>query len=358
MFRDRRLSRPVPLLSASLVCGACTILSLLRHPLHARPLLASSWMLGTVISCMDPSASPAPFPPLLLAALLAAGAPAAWVRSLLRTHPDETAWRTAPLTPGESPGWRDLSPASPHDFEDVTLVSLCDPRYPERLRNHPAAPPLLFCKGDLSLLAPAPLFAVPAVSTVFSDTLAPILAAMLCQLQAPLLTSATAGSASIAIDAVLRAGGAAVVVLASGFDASSPRLTALQSDLHAATALCCSAALPTTPLTDAGRADRDLLLASLAAPLVLAGDTPLARLAYEFSAPILVPLPRGAHRGAPEHALARALAAAPSDATRRLPGWDLSRTHPAAPSVANAVAISREDFDTMLRVLWWCYKPR
>lgn len=312
-------------------------------------------MLGTVITRMEP---PAPFPPLLLTALLAAGAPTAWVRGLLRTHPTEAAWRAAPLAPGELPLWRDLPPSPPHDFEGVEIVTLLDPRYPGRLRNHPAAPPLLYCKGDLSLLAPAPLFAVPAVSTVFSDALAPILASMLVELRAPLLTSATAGSASIAVDAMLRSGGAAVVVLASGFDATSPRLTALQSDLHAAASLCCSPVMPSEPLTDAARSSRDLLLAALAAPLVLAGDTPVARLAYECSAPILVPLPLGAHRAAREHALARALASAPAEAARLLTKWDLSQAHRCAPSVANAVATSREDLAMMLGVFWWCYKPR
>jgi len=322
-------------------------------------------MFGTVVPRMGPSSfSPVPvaptdaFPPLLLAALLAAGAPAAWLRGVLRTYPTVAAWRAAPLAVGESPAWRDLPPLPPHDFEDVSIISLLDPRYPVRLRNHPSAPPLLFCKGDLSLLAPAPLFAVPEVSTVFSDALAPILVSMLCELRAPLLTSATAGSASIAIDAMLRAGGVAMVVLASGFGASSKRLAALQSDLLAAGALCCSPSLPDAPLTDAARAARDLTLAALAAPLVLAGATPVARLAYECAAPILVPLPRHPYRAAPAHALARALAAPPSQASRLLPGWDLSRVHQAAPSVANAVAVSREDLDVMLRVLWGCYKPR
>lgn len=304
------------------------------------------------------STPPASFSPLLIAALCAAGAPDAWVRGVLRTYPDEDAWRVAAPTPGESPTWRNLAPASPDDFEDVTLISLQDPHYPERLRNHPSAPPLLFCKGDVSLLAPAPLFAVPAVATVFSDALAPILASILCKLQAPLLTSAAAGSASTAIEAVLHAGGSAVVMLASGFDAASPRLASLQSDLCAAGSLCCTASLPSLPITDTSRATRDLLLAALAAPLVLAGDTPLARLAYELAAPILVPLPRGSHRAAPEHALARAFASTPSVAARLLPSWDLSRAHPASPSLANAVAYSRDDLYEMLHVLWCFYKAR
>lgn len=299
-----------------------------------------------------------PFPPRLLAALLDAGAPPAWVRGLLYAYPNEAAWRAAPPSPGELPAWREVVPVHPNDQKDVALVSVQDPRYPDRLRNHPAAPPLLFCKGDLSLLSPAPLFAVPGTATVFSNFLAPILASMLFDLKAPLLTSASAGSSSIAIDSALQAGGPLVVVFAGGFDATSARLDTLQNDLLATRALCISPTPPSGLLTVVARQSRDLLLAALAAPLVLAGETPLAHLAYELSAPILVPLPRGAHRLAPEHSLARALAASPAEAAPLLSAWNLSSSHLAAKSVANAVACSREDLAEMLRILWGFYKSR
>lgn len=106
----------------------------------------------------------------------------------------------------------------------VFLLSLSSSEYPEALRAIPDPPPLLYWRGDLSLLNnPAVAIIGSRAATDYGRRVASRLAAELAELGVTIVSGAAYGIDAAAHHGALRAGGGTAAVLGCGVDVVYPR---------------------------------------------------------------------------------------------------------------------------------------
>jgi len=107
---------------------------------------------------------------------------------------------------------------------DITLLTPGSEHYPQALRFFPDRPVLLYCRGDLRLLArPAVAIVGSRTATKYGLRVGAMLAAELAALDITIVSGAAYGIDAAAHRAALAAGGATVAVLGCGVDIAYPR---------------------------------------------------------------------------------------------------------------------------------------
>jgi len=237
--------------------------------------------------------------------------------ALLRTQPEKTSWRKLTdriLSCGSAVDvWHSFHPQklipehadavaieeaaddlAGWDSQGFAFLAVLDPRYPDRLRNTPVAPPFLFAKGDLREDD-------HAVAVVGSRKASPVGTAMargiseaLVDQQLAVVSGLAAGIDAAAHDAALKAGGRTVAFIATGinnvFPVGNEELQAKIADRG----LLLSQFWPDPRPQKSTFLQRNALIAaySVAAVVVEAGETSgarhLARQALEQSRPLIL----------------------------------------------------------------------
>jgi DNA processing protein len=106
----------------------------------------------------------------------------------------------------------------------VTLLPCTSPRYPDSLRTIPDSPVLLYCRGDLSLLAlPAVAIIGARTATEYGRRTSSLLAAELANRGVTIVSGGAYGIDAAAHRGALQNGGATVAVLGCGVDVIYPR---------------------------------------------------------------------------------------------------------------------------------------
>ena len=110
---------------------------------------------------------------------------------------------------------------------DARILLWSDPRYPQRLRELPDAPVLLYCRGDLSLLH-SPAFAVVGSRRATSQgrTMAAYMARCLSACGIAVISGMALGIDKVAHEAALARVGRSIGVLGTGIDQIYPKTNA------------------------------------------------------------------------------------------------------------------------------------
>lgn len=107
---------------------------------------------------------------------------------------------------------------------DVTILTLTDPRYPPLLREIFVPPPVLYVRGEVSVLERHAVAVVGARSpTVYGKRATSIISEELVEQQFVIVSGLARGIDSVAHESALKAGGMTVAVLGSGVDTITPR---------------------------------------------------------------------------------------------------------------------------------------
>lgn len=185
-----------------------------------------------------------------------------------------------------------------HERSGVRVLGYFDPLFPARLRAIPAAPAVLFCRGDLRALEEQRMLAVVGTRdpTVRGEQACQDLTAAACRAGAAIVSGLALGCDTIAHETCLREGRPTVAVLAGGLDRIHPAANrALADDIVDARGLLISEGPFGTP-TDAGTlTHRNRLQSGLAAACLIVqsarrgGTQHTGRYAAQQHRPVLCP---------------------------------------------------------------------
>lgn len=139
-------------------------------------------------------------------------------------------WREAGIAPARSQGitsgaWRSLARVEWDALQRVpgTIILWTDPRYPDLLRQLPDAPVLLYCRGDLSLLANTCVSVVGARQCSREGIrIASSIAGHLARCGVTVVSGLARGIDRFAHEAALRGIGSTIAVLGTGIDVPYP----------------------------------------------------------------------------------------------------------------------------------------
>lgn len=298
------------------------------------------------------------FPADLLTALLAAGVPQRFLRTLIGTYSSPQEWREASLLDREDPAWRLLAPTDLSGLNKQSTAVLGDGSYPWIFALLPHPPVVLYVEGDPSGLGPCVSVTGSRLVGELARSVTSVVASALAGIGAVLATGGEAGVEEQALREMIDRGGRTLLVPACSPDAAGARLADLRRDVLSSGGAVLSQFPPGTRESSYTARARRRLLVAVAYPLVVAdaalpsAATTLAGEAVAAGSPLLVPVPPARFRADASSQGLSALLAGDAGAL----GWG-DAPRPGVDGFANGAPENGDELREMLGI-FWALRPR